>query len=224
MASPAASTAAPTRSPGTVSFSKEFFSDSVTVIDTIDPTGSTVDLQRRYRVCRGGLRPRPPTPAFCHLGQAAGDHYIPVPSLLNVSHHDHLCCLDRRLRQLGSASSATSQRVSDGGKSCGSGLQSGWIQAVLWSRWSSVSPRRGLNNARARGREERRQGRFFGSRSDLIGRQRGRSSRRYQFGHSAGPDQEPLRPQRSGQGPGPVTAGEADVDEGAQVDRGGPVA
>ena len=54
-------------------------------------------------------------------------------------------------------------------------LVSGWCRA-----------RRPLNKEVWQGREERRQGRLCGSRSDLIGRQRGRSSRRYQFGAGAG--------------------------------------
>ena len=58
-------------------------------------------------------------------------------------------------------------------------LVSGWCRA-----------RRPLNKEVWQGREERRQGRLCGSRSDLIGRQRGRSSRRYQFGAGPGPNQE----------------------------------
>jgi hypothetical protein len=63
-------------------------------------------------------------------------------------------------------------------------------QAALLPRVRSVSgwcrARRPLNKEVWQGREERRQGRLCGSRSDLIGRQRGRSSRRYQFGAGAG--------------------------------------
>src|SRR4029077_1741804 len=54
-------------------------------------------------------------------------------------------------------------------------LVSGWCRA-----------RRPLNKEVWQGGEERRQGLLGGSRSALMGRKRGRSPRRYQFGAGAG--------------------------------------
>ena len=131
--------------------------------DPLSDVRQPPSLQHRLRVLRQDSRPREVPP----LRARPGGHWLYSSGTSAVGRRSLTATapFHRRAEDL-DWQAALLPRVR---------LVSGWCRA-----------RRPLNKEVWQGREERRQGRLCGSRSDLIGRQRGRSSRRYQFGAGAG--------------------------------------